>query len=107
MDIQAIITNNIVSKQSLYFDLQSFPDYSDLFSNNYVWASLKRILKEGMIEVEDTPEPMEHVATKVLMPEPIPFNGKVVVLGDSGSFYNLSQIDSDFNELGRFFFFHL
>ena len=74
-------------------------DAEDLFSNHYVWASIKRTLKEGKIKVEDTPEPMEHIATKVLLPEPIPFNGKIIVLGDSLSFYNLSQLDADFKDL--------
>jgi predicted ATP-dependent protease len=72
---------------------------NDLFSNPYVWASIKRILKEGIIEIEDTPEPMEYITTKVLIPEPIPFTGKIIVLGDPSSFYSLSQLDTDFKEL--------
>jgi predicted ATP-dependent protease len=71
----------------------------DLFSNPFVWTSMKRILKEGKIEIEDTPEPMEHIATRVLMPEPIRFNGKVIVLGDPVSYYKMVQIDPDFSDL--------
>jgi len=53
---------------------------ADLFMNPYVWYSLKRALRDVSLEIEDTPEPMEYLATKFIMPEAIPFDTKVILL---------------------------
>jgi lon-related putative ATP-dependent protease len=70
----------------------------DLFTDPYIWSSLKRAIRNRQLEAEDTPEPMEYVATNVLFPEPIPFDAKVIIIGDSEVYETLSA-DRDFNEL--------
>ena len=72
---------------------------ADLFINPYVWYSLKRALRDVSLEIEDTPEPREYLATNVIMPEAIPFDAKVILLGDSMQYYSLYHQDADFKEL--------
>jgi predicted ATP-dependent protease len=70
-----------------------------LFGDPYVWGALKRTIRDERLEIEDTPEPMEYMATKILMPEPIPFSAKVILIGETHNYFRLYDLDGDFKEL--------
>ncbi|MFQ6052823.1 MAG: AAA family ATPase, partial [Candidatus Bathyarchaeia archaeon] len=53
----------------------------DLFNDPHLWNSLKRAIRNERLEIGDIPEPMEFMTTRILMPEPIPFDAKVILVG--------------------------
>jgi lon-related putative ATP-dependent protease len=71
----------------------------DLISNPYAWPNLKRVIKTGKLEIEDVPEPMEYLKTRIIMPEPISFEGKIILIGSPETYHALYNRDGDFKEL--------
>jgi lon-related putative ATP-dependent protease len=71
----------------------------DLFGDPYVWGAMKRTIRDEKLEIEDIPEPMEHLSTKILTPEPIPFSSKVILVGETHNYFRLYERDRDFKEL--------
>jgi lon-related putative ATP-dependent protease len=71
----------------------------DLISNPYAWPNLKRAIKNEKLEIEDVPEPMEYLKTRIIMPEPIPFEGKIILIGSPETYYSLYNWDKDFRDL--------
>ncbi len=67
----------------------------------YPWAYdvLKQILKTGSIQIQDPGERLGVIPTRGVDPEPVPFNGKVILLGDAWLYHLLYQYDPDFPEL--------
>jgi lon-related putative ATP-dependent protease len=71
----------------------------DLITSPYSWPNLKRAIKTGKLEIEDVPEPMEYLKTRIIMPEPIPFEGKIILIGSPETYHSLYNRDGDFKEL--------
>ncbi len=65
----------------------------------YAWEALKRSLQSKQIKIESLGQMLALVSTVSLEPEPIPLDIKVGLLGDRRTFYLISQIDPEFNEL--------
>ncbi|MDX1631721.1 MAG: AAA family ATPase [Thermoanaerobaculia bacterium] len=63
------------------------------------WEGLKRALRSGEIRIETPREAMGLVSTVSLEPEPVPFTGKVILLGSRLLYDLLSDFDPDFGEL--------
>ncbi|MBD3206584.1 AAA family ATPase [Candidatus Bathyarchaeota archaeon] len=70
-----------------------------LLMNPIAYDSLKRAITEEKLEIEDVRERYGLISTKTLSPEPIPFNAKVVLIGDPRLYYMLYQLDPDFKEI--------
>jgi lon-related putative ATP-dependent protease len=70
-----------------------------LLMNPIAYDSLKRTITEEKLEIEDVRERYGLISTKTLSPEPIPFNAKVVLIGDPRLYYMLYQLDPDFKEI--------
>ncbi|MFH1833817.1 MAG: ATP-binding protein, partial [bacterium] len=71
----------------------------DVLLKPYAWDALKRTLKTGEIRVEDIAQQMGFATTATLDPEPIPFNAKIVLIGEPFIYYLLFTQDPDFQEL--------
>ena len=71
----------------------------DLLTRYYAWEGLKRALKEEEIRVEDLSEQLGMASTETIKPMPIPFKGKVIVVGEPYLYYLLHAYDPDFREL--------
>jgi lon-related putative ATP-dependent protease len=71
----------------------------ELLRNNFSWEGLKRCLKEGKIIMEEVAERMGYISTKGVLPEPIPLNVKIILLGNSMLYHTLYMNDPDFLEL--------
>jgi lon-related putative ATP-dependent protease len=71
----------------------------ELLTKPYSWDALKRTLKTGEIRVEDVAQQMGFATTATLDPEPIPFSGKIVLIGEPFIYYLLYANDPDFQEL--------
>src|SRR6201987_3358172 len=74
-------------------------DAQRLLSGNFSWASLKRSLNAGEIRIETLEQLLSTASTISLQPDPIPLDGKIVVLGPPLLYYLLSSVDDAFKEL--------
>jgi lon-related putative ATP-dependent protease len=75
-------------------------DARKLLMSPYAWEALKRSIKGREIRIEQPSEMSGLMSTQSLDPEPIPFETKVVLLGDRELYYMLASADPDFS---RFF----
>ncbi len=71
----------------------------DLLTQPLAWDSLKRTIMNRRLEIEDITERLGFMTTKTLRPEPIPFDAKVILIGNPELYYLLYQLDRDFKEL--------
>lgn len=74
-------------------------DAQKLLTGNYGWASLKRALDAGQIRIETLEQLLSLASTVSLLPEPIPLDVKVVLVGSPSLYYLLSAQDEDFSDL--------
>jgi len=72
---------------------------SSILQNFYVWETLKRILKNQEIRVENISRVYGLSNMETLEPEPIPVKLKVVLIGEAKYFYLLYEYDEDFRKL--------
>jgi lon-related putative ATP-dependent protease len=70
-----------------------------LFSDPLSWPSLKQTLSTSKLEIEDPAVKFGYIMTKSLRPEAIPFDAKVIILGDPYSYEILYSADREFKEL--------
>jgi lon-related putative ATP-dependent protease len=75
-------------------------DVRKLLMSPYAWEALKRCIKGREIRIEQPSEMTGLMSTQSLDPEPIPFETKVILLGDRELYYLLASADPDFS---RFF----
>jgi predicted ATP-dependent protease len=74
-------------------------DAAKVLTNPYSWEGLKRALQFRQIRIESPLQMLQMTSTVSLEPEPIPLSIKVVLLGEPLLYYQLAQLDPDFNEL--------
>jgi lon-related putative ATP-dependent protease len=70
-----------------------------LFTDPSIWISLKQTISSGKLEIEEKEARLGFISTKSLTPEPIPFDTKIVIIGDSQVYDILYNADKDFKEL--------
>ncbi len=73
--------------------------FRDLIVNPGVWDGLKRVLKTGKIKMEDPWEQYGLIAPQGMKPDPLPFRGKIILVGDEYIYRLLSFLDEDFQDL--------
>lgn len=71
----------------------------DLLRNPGAYESLKRTIVNKKLEIEDLASRLGYIATRSLRPEPIPFNAKVVLVGEPRLYYALFQLDPEFKKI--------
>ncbi len=71
----------------------------DLLKNPFTWEGLKRVLKNGELEIEEPGEKWGFVSTKSLRPEPVQLQVKVVLIGPPYLYFLLHRFDPEFQEL--------
>ena len=71
----------------------------ELLTKPYSYDALKRTLKTREIRIEDIAQQMGFAATATLDPQPIPFDAKVIIIGEPFIYYLLFGQDPDFQEL--------
>lgn len=69
----------------------------DAITEPFVWKSLKRVLRSGMMETESY-QPLSFLQVAGLLPEPIPVNTRVIVYGSPLLFQMLRYWDPEFAE---------
>jgi predicted ATP-dependent protease len=69
----------------------------DAITEPFVWKSLKRVLRSGLVEIESY-QPLSFLQVAGLLPEPVPVDTRLVVYGSRLLFHILRYWDSDFAE---------
>jgi lon-related putative ATP-dependent protease len=70
-----------------------------LFTDPSIWISLKQTIMSEQLEIEEKEARLGFIATKSLMPEAIPFDAKIIIIGDPRVYDILYTADKDFKEL--------
>ncbi len=71
----------------------------DMLRNIFVYDSLKRMIKNKELRIEDVWEQYRLVSTTTLKPAPIPVGLKLVIIGEPYIYYLLYNLDSDYRKL--------
>lgn len=71
----------------------------DLLSQERAWDAVKRMLRFGMITLENTAESRNGPASTALRPEPMPAHVKVILVGDRETYALLMERDPEFHQL--------
>ncbi len=71
----------------------------DMLKNIFVYDSIKRMIKNGEIKIEDVWEQYKLVSTSTLKPEAIPVDIKIVLIGDPFLYYLLYSQDREYRKL--------
>ncbi|HET7405104.1 MAG TPA: ATP-binding protein [Candidatus Bathyarchaeia archaeon] len=67
----------------------------ELLRNQFSYDGLKRALQSASLQIEDVGQRI-GVATKTPVPQPIPLNVKIILVGDHSTYQALYQLDPDF-----------
>jgi len=70
-----------------------------VLSRPFVWEALKQALMSNSVRIETPGESWGLVSTATLKPEPIPFDVKIILIGERWLYYLLSMYDREFDEL--------
>ena len=62
------------------------------------WEALKQALRNARVRIEDLAQQMGVLAAATLVPEPIPLDVKVVLIGDPETYYALYAYDEQFEK---------
>ncbi len=73
----------------------------DMLKNIFVYDSLKRMIKNREVKIEDVWEQYKLVSTATLKPEAIPVDIKIVLIGDPFLYYLLYSLDREYRKLFR------
>jgi predicted ATP-dependent protease len=71
----------------------------DVLSNPGVWETLKRMVKNGEVRIEDLAEQYGLVPVAGMRPTPIPTNVKVIMIGTQWIYHLLYSLDEDFRKI--------
>ena len=65
----------------------------------FAWEALKRALETRQLNIESLAQITSLISTVSLEPEPIPFEAKVILIGEPLIYYLLSRLDYEFADL--------
>jgi len=74
-------------------------DALELLRNIFSYDALKRAIKDNAIKIEDVWEQYRLISTVTLKPQAIPFNVKIVLVGNPFLYYLLYNLDEEYREL--------
>lgn len=74
-------------------------DAFEMLKNIFVYDALKRAIKDREIKIEDVWEQYRLISTITLKPEAIPFDVKIVLVGNPRLYYLLYNLDEEYREL--------
>ncbi len=71
----------------------------ELLANPYAYKALKRTLQSGLLQIEDLESTLGTNYVKGIKPQPIPIKTKIVLIGDTDTYYSLLYYDKEFLEI--------
>jgi predicted ATP-dependent protease len=72
---------------------------ASLLAHPHAWEAVKRVVRFGVIGMENSEEPQLTPVSASLRPEPIPAKIKVILIGDPSIYAALLMLDPEFGEL--------
>ena len=76
-------------------------DADKLMADHYLWEALKRALKTKTLKIEQPYADMGLMNTTTLVPEEVPLQVKVILIGSREIYYLLQDLDPDFQDMFR------
>jgi lon-related putative ATP-dependent protease len=74
-------------------------DALDLLRNIFAYDSIKRMIKNKEVRIEDVWEQYRLISATTLKPEPIPVDIKIILKGDPYIYYLLYNLDHEYRKL--------
>ncbi len=74
-------------------------DALELLKNIFSYDALKRTIKDKEIKIDDVWEQYRLLSTATLKPQAIPFNVKIILVGNPHLYYLLYNLDEEYREL--------
>jgi lon-related putative ATP-dependent protease len=74
-------------------------DALEVLKNIFVYDALKRAIKDREIRIEDVWEQYRLVSSITLKPQALPFNVKIILIGNPRLYYLLYNLDEEYREL--------
>ncbi|MEF9426317.1 MAG: AAA family ATPase [Candidatus Mariimomonas ferrooxydans] len=71
----------------------------DILKNLFVYDAIKRTIKDKEIKIEDIWEQYRLVSSTTLRPQAIPFNAKIVLVGNPFLYYMLYNLDEEYRDM--------
>jgi len=76
-------------------------DAEKILHEPFVWDALKRALSSRQLKIESPYSEMGMVSTTTLIPQVIPLNVKIILIGSRSTYYLLQDLDEEFNDMFR------
>ncbi len=76
-------------------------DAEKLLHEPFVWDALKRALSSRQLKIESPYSEMGMVSTTTLIPQVIPLDVKIILIGSRSTYYLLQDLDEEFNDMFR------
>ena len=76
-------------------------DAEKILHEPFVWEALKRALSSRQLKIESPYSEMGMVSTTTLIPQMIPLNVKIILIGSRSTYYLLQDLDDEFNDMFR------
>ncbi len=76
-------------------------DAEKILHEPFVWEALKRALSSRQLKIESPYSEMGMVSTTTLIPQVIPLNVKIILIGSRSTYYLLQDLDEEFNDMFR------
>lgn len=74
-------------------------DAEKVLMQPYAWDGLKRAIQNRQIRIESLGQMLSLVSTQGLVPDAMPLNIKIVMIGERFLYYLLCALDTDFSQL--------
>lgn len=71
----------------------------DVLANMFSYEGLKRAIRNREIRIEEAGERLGFLTSRSLMPEPVPWDIKVILIGSPYLYFRLFELDEDFQDL--------
>ena len=76
-------------------------DAEKILHEPFVWDALKRALSSRQLKIESPYSEMGMVSTTTLIPQVIPLDVKIILIGSRSTYYLLQDLDEEFNDMFR------
>jgi predicted ATP-dependent protease len=68
----------------------------DLMSDELLWEKLRRFLRSGRLQIEETGLALSPITAVSLMPEAVDVEVKIILIGTTEDYYALQELDPEF-----------